>query len=37
MTIRKSVFINEYESDKASPNDTFLTTTLLEPSRKGRM
>ena len=36
-TIRKSVIINEYDSDKASPNDTILTTTPLESSRKGRM
>ena len=36
-TIRKSVIINEYESDKVSPNDTILTMTPLESSRKRRM
>ena len=36
-TIRKSVIINGYESDKASPKDTIRTTTPLESSRKGRM
>ena len=36
-TVRKSVIINEYESDKASSNDTILTTTPLESNRKGRM
>ena len=32
----KSVIFNEYESGKASPNDTIFTTTPLESSRKGR-
>ena len=36
-TIRESVIINEHESHKVSPNDTILTTTPLESSRKGRM
>ena len=36
-TIRKSVIINEYEFGMASPNDTILTMTPLESSRKGRM
>ena len=36
-TVRKNVIINEYESDKASPNDTILTTTPFESNRKGRM
>ena len=35
MTIRKSVIINEYESDKINLNDTILTMTPLESSRKG--
>ena len=34
MTIRKSVIINEYESDKINPSDTILTMTPLESSRK---
>ena len=35
VTIRKGVIINEYESDKINPNDTILTMTPLESSRKG--
>ena len=35
MTVRKSVIIDEYESDKASRNDTVLTMTSLESRRKG--
>ena len=37
MTIRKSVIITEFESDKFNPNDTILTMTPTESSRKGRM
>ena len=36
-TIRTSIIINEYESNKASPNDTILTTTPVESSRKRKM
>ena len=36
-TIRKSVIITEYESDKINPNDTILIMTPLESSRKGRV
>ena len=36
-TIRKSVIINEFESDKFNPNDTILTMTPTESSRKARM
>ena len=34
-TIGKSVIINEYDSHKINPNDTILTMTPLESSRKG--
>ena len=36
-TIRNSVVINEYQSDMVTPNDTILTMTPAESSRKGRM
>ena len=36
-TVRKSVSITEYESDKINSNDPILTMTSKESSRKGRI